>query len=150
MLRADSAKLWTCGAPVTANRAPRAHIMIGVRVRFRLPPVHHAARIQTRMGLRQYVADLWHGRMPLPRAFWEFAILYGTLINAITTLASLAALASGASGVAALALHLLPLPYNVLAVVAIWRSAAHYHGPAFWAQLARVCAVVWAVIVTVL
>jgi hypothetical protein len=100
--------------------------------------------------LSQYAADLWRGRAPLRHAFWEIAILYGTLINALTTLASFAALASGASGLAALALHLVSLPYNVFAVVAVWRSAANYRGPPHWPQLARIVVALWAIIATVL
>jgi hypothetical protein len=40
-------------------------------------------------------------------------------------------------------IFLLPLPYNVLAVVGVWRSADTYNGPRHWATLARVAAVAW-------
>jgi hypothetical protein len=45
---------------------------------------------------------------------------------------------------------LLPLPYAVLVVVAVWRSAVHYRGPPERAQLAKAGIVVWAVLATVL
>ena len=35
----------------------------------------------------------------------------------------------------------LSLPYNVLAVVGVWRSAARYQGPAVHADLARIATV---------
>ena len=40
-------------------------------------------------------------------------------------------------------IFLLPLPYNVVAVVGVWRSADTYNGPRHWATLARVAAVAW-------
>src|SRR5262245_43496751 len=99
--------------------------------------------------MQDALADLWTGRTPLPRAFWEYAIGYGTLLNFVTTLASFAALAAGAGAAAAIVLHFLPLPYNVLAVVAVWRSGEHYRGPAIWPQLSRIGVIVWALIVSI-
>ncbi len=78
------------------------------------------------------------GDMPLPQAFWGFAVIYGTLLNAFTTLLSMGALAAGASGLTVFALHMLALPYNLFAVYAVWRSAERYAGPSHWAVLARI------------
>jgi hypothetical protein len=36
----------------------------------------------------------------------------------------------------------LSVPYNLLAVVGVWRSAAHHDGPAGHAELARIVVVV--------
>ncbi len=102
------------------------------------------------MTIRHEATELWHGRKPLPRAFWRYTIFYGTLINLAFSVVSFGALAAGASGLTALALHLIPLPYNVFAVIAVWRSAAQYKGPAHWAQLARGAALVWAPIATII
>jgi hypothetical protein len=99
--------------------------------------------------MRNVIADLWSGRAPLPRAFWEYAICYGSLLNLVTTFASLAALSMGAAGLVALALHFMPLPYNLFAVVAVWRSAGHYPGPAIWGPLSRIGVIVWALIASV-
>ena len=95
------------------------------------------------------IADLWSGRTPLPRAFWRYAICYGTLLNLVTTIASLAALSMGAAGLVALALHFMALPYNLFTVVAVWRSAGHYRGPAIWRPLSRIAVIVWASIASV-
>ena len=76
-------------------------------------------------------------------------MIYGTLLNMITTFAALAALSLGAPGLVALAIFLLPLPYNIFVVIAVWRSAARYRGPARWAQLARIAVVAWAAIASV-
>jgi hypothetical protein len=96
--------------------------------------------------MRNVIADLWNGRTPLPRAFWEYAICYGTLLNLVTTFASLAALSMGAAGLVALAIHFIPLPYNLLSVVGVWRSADHYRGSAIWRPLSRTGVIVWALI----
>jgi hypothetical protein len=91
---------------------------------------------------------LWHGEEPLARAFWEYAMLYGTLLNAATTVATFAALAANLPVLIALALHLLPVPYNVFVVIAVWRSARRYSGPPQWATLARVGVVAWGLLAT--
>ncbi len=99
--------------------------------------------------MQNAIADLWSGRTPLPRAFWEYAICYGTLLNLVTTFASLAMLAAGAAGLIVLAIHFLPLPYNLLAVIGVWRSGDNYRGPAIWGYLSRVGVIVWALIASV-
>jgi len=95
--------------------------------------------------IEQFVR-LWRGEESLARAFWEYAILYGTLANLITTAATFAALALGLSGAIALAFFVLPIPYNIFVVVAVWRSAQRYQGPREWALLARIGVVVWALV----
>jgi hypothetical protein len=92
------------------------------------------------------VARLWRGKVSLPRAFWEYTILYGTLANIITTAGTFAAVAADLPVAVALAVFLLPIPYNVFVTVAVWRSAQHYRGPHEWAMLARIGVVVWALI----
>jgi hypothetical protein len=89
---------------------------------------------------------LWNGEESLPRAFWEYAILYGTLANAIATIGTFAAVAANGPVWVAVALFVLPIPYNVFVVVAVWRSAQRYRGPSEWALLARIGVVVWALI----
>jgi hypothetical protein len=93
--------------------------------------------------MTERVRRLWAGEVPLARTFWEYAIVYGLLVNLLATIASFALLTEDASGVSALVLFLLPVPYNVLVMVAVWRSAARYPGPPVWADLARAAVVVW-------
>jgi hypothetical protein len=95
-------------------------------------------------------ARLWRGEIPLGRAFWEFAVLDGTLANLFTTIASLSLLAADAPAAIAVVVHFLPLPYNLLMVVAVWRSAARYGGPRLWADLARLAVLLWALAATAL
>jgi hypothetical protein len=86
---------------------------------------------------------LWNGNLPLARAFWEYAVVYVALVNLVTTYAAFAVMAADLPGWLALAVFLLPLPYIVMAVVGVWRSAAAYTGPQHWASLARVASVLW-------
>ena len=96
-----------------------------------------------------YLAKLWRGEVGLAQTFWEYAILYGTLVNLITTGASFAVIASDGPAWIALALFLLPIPYNAFVVVAVWRSAARHGGDPSWANAARIAVLVWAVIASV-
>jgi hypothetical protein len=93
---------------------------------------------------------LWNGRLGLAEAFWTYAILYGTLVNLIATIAGLAVLTLELPGALAVALFLAPLPYVLVAVVGVWRSAAHYEGPPERAMWARVAVIVWAALMVVM
>jgi hypothetical protein len=93
---------------------------------------------------------LWKGQLPLARAFWEYAVFYVALANLCATAASLGALAAGLPGALAIAIFLLPVPYVVVAVVGVWRSADAYSGPQHWATLARIAAVAWGGLMTLI
>ena len=99
-------------------------------------------------SIRHWILALWNGQRSLAPAFWLYAMLYGTLANLFSTILSLAALSSGAPAVVAAAIHLLPLPYNIIAGVGVWRSAGRYPGNPLWATLARITVLIWAVAAT--
>jgi hypothetical protein len=81
--------------------------------------------------------------MPLGQVFWSFTIVFGTLFNFLATSVGLAAMAGGMPAPAAVALHLLPLPYNFLVLVGVWRSADSFSGHPFIATSAQVAAAAW-------
>ena len=84
------------------------------------------------------IRRLWAGQVPLEIAFWRYAVFYGLLVNLVTS-GLFYGLLIGDSNPLLLALaYALPLPYNLLATVAVWRSAAHYEGPRKWADLAQI------------
>lgn len=93
---------------------------------------------------------LWKGHLPLARAFWEYAVFYVTLANLCATAAALGALAAGLPAALAIAIFLLPVPYIVVAIVGVWRSADAYNGPPHWATLARIAAVGWGGLMTLI
>jgi len=98
----------------------------------------------------QTAADLWNGRVPLGRVFWEYAIAYGTVINLLTTLAAFISFANDWPEAVSIAIFFSPAPYNLLMIVAVWRSAARYPGRAIWATLARALIILWAALVTMI
>lgn len=91
---------------------------------------------------------LWNGQLSLGRAFWLYAMLYGTVANLLTTIVSLAMLSSGTPAPIAALTHFLPLPYNIVAGTGVWRSAGRYPGNPLWATLARIAVLIWAVAAT--
>jgi len=89
---------------------------------------------------------LWRGAVPLGEAFWSYAMLGGTALNLAATLLAMASLAMDAPGVLAALIFALPIPYNLLVLVAVWRSAAAYQGRRLWADLARMAILVWVIV----
>jgi hypothetical protein len=94
------------------------------------------------------VRDIWNGRLPLARVFWEYAIGYGTVLNLLATLAAFGAFTRHWPEATGLLIFFLPAPYNLLMVVGVWRSAAHYAGTPIWPTLARALILVWAALAT--
>lgn len=94
--------------------------------------------------MTRLVRRLWAGEVPLARAFWDYGIIGGTVLNALTTIAAMTLLAVGGMEAAALAVFVLPIPYNLLIVIAVWRSASAYGGRPLWAGIARVAIIAWA------
>jgi hypothetical protein len=89
---------------------------------------------------------LWNGQLPLAQAFWEYAVIYALLLNICATVAAFAFVAADLPAALAIGFFLLPVPYVVVAVVGVWRSAAAYAGPQHWATLARAASVLWGAI----
>lgn len=93
---------------------------------------------------------LWRGQLPLVQAFWLFAVLYLALANVFATGSALAALAAGLPIGLVIAIFLLPLPYVVVAIVGVWRSAEAYRGAPHWAVMARYGVLIWGVLALIL
>ncbi len=86
--------------------------------------------------------SLWLGKLHLGEAFWTWAIGIGLLVNLSTSALFLALIANDRPWAALFVGYALSVPYNVLAGVGVWRSAAHYQGPAGHAELARIATVI--------
>ncbi len=95
------------------------------------------------------VQRLWAGDVPLKQAFWDYAVIYGLLVNLIADFVFFALLVNDANTALIVLAFALPIPYNVLVAVAVWRSAGCYPGPKKWAEWARVGTVIWMVVLTV-
>lgn len=92
---------------------------------------------------------LWRGELPLPVAFWTWAVAGGLAVNVTTSLAFLILIAHDQPIAALIVGYALSVPYNILATVGVWRAAAHYAGPQHWAQAARLVTVVGMAVLSV-
>jgi hypothetical protein len=86
--------------------------------------------------------DLWSGELPLGEAFWTFAIGIGLLVNLTTSALFLALITVDRPWAALFVGYVLSVPYNVVAVVGVWRSANRHQGAAGLADLARIVTIV--------
>jgi hypothetical protein len=104
----------------------------------------HRAEFEQGSGvMRNPLIALWRGHFPLGQAFWHYAIAYGTIANILATAAAIAAVLTGMPDAVAIGLHFLPLPYVVMAVVGVWRSADQYRGDPTWAGIAKAAVIGW-------
>jgi hypothetical protein len=87
--------------------------------------------------------SLWRGQLPLETAFWHYTIYWGLIINLAATTISVVLLLSDASVALAVAVHLLPVPYSVLTIFGVWRSARYHRGQGGFATFARVGVLAW-------
>lgn len=92
--------------------------------------------------------QLWRGEVPLPKAFWTWAVLGGLLVNGVTTGLFLALVTSGLPLSALVVGYVLSVPYNLVAVVGVWRAADRYAGDRAWAETARIVALVGLIVLT--
>lgn len=106
--------------------------------------LEHAIRVERVMIA--LLAALWRGDIPLGQAFWEYAIAYGTIANIVATATAIATVAAGLPVVLTIFLLLLPLPYILIAVVGVVRSADKYQGPSKWAKRAKIAVILWGVV----
>ena len=79
----------------------------------------------------------WRGELPLSEAFWTGALTIGLAVNVTTSLLFLALITADLPWPALVMGYGISLPYNALAVVGVWRSAARHGGPPLQAELAR-------------
>jgi hypothetical protein len=86
--------------------------------------------------------QLWRGELPLSEAFWTWAVVGGIAVNLTTTVLFVILLSADQPLAALLAGHAISIPYNIVAVVGVWQSAARYKGNQGLASLARMVAVV--------
>jgi hypothetical protein len=85
---------------------------------------------------------LWSGDLPLGEAFWTYAVGIGLTINIVTSLLFLVLISWNRPLAALFVGYALSVPYNVIALVGVWRSAARYGGSRIHADLARIVTLV--------
>lgn len=85
---------------------------------------------------------LWSGDLALDKAFWTWTVTVGLLVNIATSILFLVLILHDQPLAAVLVGYGLSVPYNVVATVGVWRSAARYGGPSLHAVLARIVTVI--------
>ena len=85
---------------------------------------------------KNFFVKFWDGELSLPMSYWGvgfgIGILYGGLAGIFTVLV----------GLSDDALWGFIIPFQIYAVIGIWRSSNRYKGPKFWAVLAKIAVVV--------
>ena len=84
---------------------------------------------------------LWSGDLALNEAFWTWTVTVGLLVNITSSILFLVLILQDQPLAAVLIGYGLSTPYNILATVGVWRSAARYGGPSLHADLARLASV---------
>ena len=107
-----------------------------------------AAPVAAPLSPLAYLRALWRGDVPLPQVVWRDMVLVGTVVNIVAMGLAFLAVALGASTMTGIAIHLLPAPYNIFLVVAVWRSAER--APADQAWAARLGSLVWLLVAFVI
>jgi hypothetical protein len=95
-----------------------------------------------------FFASRWRGEAPLDRLFWRDMVVFGTLLNLLTTAVALLLLGLKAPLWVVLAAHLSPLPYNIFLLAAVWRTADAAGGAS--AAFYRSAALLWLVAATII
>ncbi len=80
---------------------------------------------------------LRRGDLPLSEAFWTWMVTIGLFVNVTSTILFLMLITLDQPWLALFVGYVLSVPYNVLAVIGVWRAAARYRGPRIHADLAR-------------
>ncbi|MCC2664566.1 MAG: hypothetical protein K0S35_2488 [Geminicoccaceae bacterium] len=91
---------------------------------------------------------LWAGKLPLGEAFWSYAVLIGLAVNLTTSLLFLALISADRPLAALFVGYAMSVPYNLVALVGVWRSAANHQGHRIQADLARIVTLVLMVVLS--
>lgn len=81
--------------------------------------------------------SLFRGDLRLHDAFWTWVVLGGLVVNVSTTVLFLILISADQPWPALIVGYAFSIPYNIVALVGVWRSAARHNGLALHADLAR-------------
>lgn len=80
---------------------------------------------------------LWQGDLQLGDAFWNWAVLGALVVNISTTVLLLILISADQPWPALIVGYGFSIPYNIVALIGVWRSAARHSGLGLHADLAR-------------
>jgi hypothetical protein len=95
------------------------------------------------------VFRLWRGEIPLPSAFWNWAVFGGIIVNGASSAAFLLLILVDRPISAFIAGYVPSIPYNILVTVGVWRAAERYEGEGPWADVAKFATVVGMILLSV-
>jgi hypothetical protein len=96
------------------------------------------------------IAALWRGELPLGRAFWLWGVLGGAVVSLFATLLAVALLTAEAPAWLAALAFAAHLPWNLVLLVGVWRSAERPGVDRDTAFLARAAMLGWVVALSLL
>ena len=77
------------------------------------------------------------GETPLVDAFWNWAFFGGVAVNLSSSVLFLWLITVEQPTLALIAGYAYSVPYNLLVVIGVWRSASRFDGDPRWAEAAR-------------
>jgi hypothetical protein len=92
---------------------------------------------------------LWRGEVPLEQTFWTWAVLVALPINILTTAGTFVLISMDRPIEAFVVGYMMSIPYNVFALVAVWRSAGRSQETPQAIMVMRIIAVVWLTLLSV-
>ena len=96
----------------------------------------------------KHLSRLWRGELALENAFWNWAVIGGLLVNFSSALFLM--LISADRPILALVVgYSFSVPYNIVVIVGVWRSAAAYTGDRRAADLMRIVTTVGGILLSV-
>lgn len=99
-------------------------------------------------GISTFFKRRWNGEVPLGQLFWRDMIVTGSLINVASTIVALLILAAKMSALLAVAVHLIPLPYNLFLYGSVLRTADMSGTPN--AGAIKISATLWIILASLL
>ena len=96
------------------------------------------------------IVEFWRGGVPLGRAFWLWGILGGAVVSLFSTLFALLLVAAEAPIWVAVLVFAAHLPWNLVLLVGVWRSAERPEVSRDVASLARLAILAWVVMLSLL
>ena len=96
------------------------------------------------------IVEFWRGDLSLGRAFWLWGILGGGFVSLFATLLALMLVAAGAPAWLAVLVFAAHIPWNLVLLVGVWRSAGRPEVSRAAANVARLVILAWVIVLSLL